>query len=137
MSSANNIITGYYNRNYFKDQPQNYITIPAFLSEYPNAITVLTVFSNRLVNTVSLQDVNLYYECYTWVTYTDNTLSVKLGQITYDALYPDSGTGSFTLPSIQNMTVLGASGIYANVNEVIMDFTQPPLRTIKFNIVYQ
>ena len=75
----------------------------------------------------------LFYEVYTWITYNDSSLTKKLGEITYNSLYPDSGSGTISQPSIQTMTVLGANGIYSGVTSVIMDFTAPPIRTIKFN----
>jgi hypothetical protein len=130
---SNTLLTAYYNRDFFQYNPSNnYTIIPAFIQEYPNNTTIMSGSSYRMPPCVTAPDFDLFYETYTWVTYEDSTLKVKLGEITYDALYPDSGSGNISAPSIQDMTVLGADGIYAGVKIVTMDFTQPPIRTIQF-----
>ena len=130
---SNTVLTGYYNKNFFQYNPlNNYAIIPAFIQEYPNNTTIMSNLSYRMPPCITAPDLDLLYETYIWVTYEDSTLQVKLGEITYDCLYPDSGSGNISSPSIQNMTVLGADGIYAGVKVVIMDFTQPPIRTIQF-----
>jgi hypothetical protein len=130
---SNTLLTGYYNRDFFQYNPLNdYTVIPAFIQEYPNNTTIMSGSSVRLPPCITAPDFDLFYETYTWVTYEDSTLQVKLGEITYDCLYPDSGSGNISAPSIQDMTVLGADGIYAGVKIVTMDFTQPPIRTIQF-----
>jgi hypothetical protein len=57
---------------------------------------------------------------------------VKLGLITYNSLYLERGTGIITSPSIQQMSVLGADGIYQGIKRIVMDFTLPPIRKIEF-----
>jgi hypothetical protein len=131
---SNTHITGYYNRNFIKENPDNNIsTIPAWLEQYPNNTTIVAVESYRMPPVITALDNALFYEVYTWITYNDSSLTKKLGEITYNSLYPDSGSGTISQPSIQTMTVLGADGIYSGVTSVVMDFTAPPIRTIKFN----
>ena len=89
--------------------------------------------SQRIPPVITSPNNSLFYEVYTWITYNDSSLTIKLGEITYNSLYPDSGSGTTSEPSIQTMTVLGADGIYTGVKSVVMDFTAPPIRTIKFN----
>ena len=130
------LFTGYYDRTFRQQNPVNgYTTIPGWLDKYPNALTIVSINSVRELPVITAPDNTLFYEEYTWATYSDNTFKIKLGEITYSALYPDSGSGSVSAPSIQPMTVLGADGIYTGINKVIMDFTTPPIRTIKF--IYQ
>jgi hypothetical protein len=127
------LFTGYYNRVFAQDNPINgYTSIPGWLDKYPNALTLVQVDSQRLLSVITSPTTPLFYELYTWATYTDNTFTTKLGEITYNCYYPDTGTGVTSAPSIQAMTVLGADGIYAGVNKVVMNFTTPPIRTIQF-----
>jgi hypothetical protein len=127
------LITAYYNRQFVKENPENGLSsIPGWLEQYPNALTVVSIESERLLPVVTAPDAPLFYELYTWATYEDATFKKKLGEISYNCLYPDTGSGTVSAPSIQQMVVLGAQGIYAGVNKIIMDFTTPPIRTIKF-----
>lgn len=130
---SNTILTGYYNKNFFQYNPLNdYVITPAFIQEYPDNTTIVSVSGARLPPCITAPDYNLFYETYTWATYEDSTLQVKLGEITYNSLYPDSGSGSVSSASIQDMTVLGADGIYKGVKVVTMDFMDSEIRTIQF-----
>ena len=130
---SNTLLTGYYNNQFIQFNPLNdYTIIPAFIQEYPNNTTIIAGPSLRMPACITAPDYDLFYEEYTWVTYEDSTLQVKLGEITYNCLYPDSGSANISGPSIQDMTVLGADGIYAGIKVVTMDFTQPNIRTIQF-----
>jgi hypothetical protein len=133
--SANNIYTGYYDRTNFVDQANHYRTTPLFLEEYPNATNILCVNSNRMTNIITIPDKQMFYESYTLSSYTDNTLENKLGEITFNCFYSDNGVGTLSGISIQTMDVLGSSGIFKNINQVVVDFTKPPIRTLKFNII--
>jgi hypothetical protein len=133
--SPNNIFTGYYNTKNFVDQPDSYTTTPLFLSEYPDAINILCFYSIRMLNTITIQNNNMLYESYTLSSFTDNTLENKIGEITFNCFYKDNGDGSISAESIQKMNVLGSNGIYGDINQVIVDFTNPPVRTLKFNII--
>ena len=127
------LFTGYYNRVFRSENPVNgYVSIPGWVDKYPNASTLVQIDSQRLLPVVTAPTTPLFYELYTWATYSDSTLTTKLGEITYNCYYPDNGTGTTSAPSIQKMTVLGADGIYAGINKVVMDFTTPPIRTIEF-----
>jgi len=127
------LFTGYYDRTFLQENPKNgYVSIPGWLDKYPNALTLVQINSERLLPVVTAPNTLLFYELYTWATYTDNTFTTKVGEITYNCYYPDNGTGIVSAPSIQRMTVLGADGIYDGINKVIMDFTKPPIRTIQF-----
>ena len=131
---SNTLLTGYYNRNFIKENLDNNInTIPAWIEQYPDNTTIVAADSQRIPPVITAPNNALFYEVYTWVTYNDSSLTIKLGEITYNCLYPDSGTGTITKPSIQTMTVLGADGIYKGVKSVVMDFTKPPIRKIEFN----
>lgn len=127
------LFTGYYNRNFIQENRINgYSSIPGWLDKYPNALTLVQVDSQRLLPVITAPTTPLFYELYTWTTYTDSTFSTKLGEITYNCYYPDNGSGTVSAPSIQKMTVLGTDGIYVGVNKVVMDFTKPLIRTIQF-----
>ena len=135
--SPNNIYTGYYDIKNFVDQSDSYITTPLFLSEYPDAIHILCFYSNRMLNTITIPNKDMLYESYTLSSFTDNTLENKLGEITFNCFYKDNGIGTISGESIQTMNVLGSNGIYGNINQVIVDFTSPPIRTLKFNIIVE
>jgi len=133
--SPNNIYTGYYDTRNFVDQSNSYTTTPLFLTEYPNATHILCFNSNRMKNIITIPDKQMLYESYTLSSFTDNTLEKKLGEITFNCFYKDNGIGSISGKSIQTMNVLGSNGIYSNINQVIVDFTTAPIRTLKFNII--
>jgi len=137
MANPNNIYTGYYNIKNFVDQSNNYTVSPIFLEEYPNATHILCVNTNRMKNIVTIPNKQMLYESYTLSSFTNNTLQNKLGEITFNSFYMDDGIETTSGDSIQTMNVLGANGIYANINQVIVDFTTPPIRTIKFNIIVE
>ena len=132
--SANNIYTGYYDRKNLVDQSNNYRTLPLFLEEYPNGTHILCVNGTKMTNIITIPDKQMFYESYTLSSYTDNTMENKLGEITFNFFYPDNAVVIISGISIQTMNVLGSNGIYKNINQVIVDFTTPPIRTIKFNI---
>ena len=120
------LLTGYYNKKNVIENPNNNIaTTVAWLEQYPNNTTIIAIQSYRIPASITVA----FYEVYTWITYNDYNFTVKLGEITYNSFYPDNGTGIST----QTMTVLGADGIYSGVKSVIMDFTDPSIRIIKFN----
>jgi len=137
MANPNNIYTGYYDIKNFVDQANNYTVSPIFLEEYPNATHILCVNTNRMKNIVTIPNKQMLYESYTLSSFTNNTLQNKLGEITFNSFYMDDGIETTSGDSIQTMNVLGANGIYANINQVIVDFTTPPIRTIKFNIIVE
>lgn len=125
--------TGYYNINFFVDTYtiQGLSSIPVFIDKYPNSTTILVVKINR-VNPIVTVDKKLLYEEYIYTTYEDSSLNIKLGSLTCNAVYPDEGQGIISEESIQNLTVLGADGIYAGINQVIINFKTPPIRKIEF-----
>jgi hypothetical protein len=135
MANSNNIYTGYYDIKNFVDQSNNYTVSPIFLEEYPNSTHILCVNTNRMKNIVTISNKQMLYESYTLSSFTNNTLQNKLGEITFNCFYMDDGIETTSGDSIQTMNVLGSNGIYANINQVIVDFTTPPIRTIKFNII--
>jgi len=137
MANTNNIYTGYYDINNFVDQSNNYTASPIFLVEYPTNTHILCANSNRMKNIISIPNKQMLYESYTLSSFTDNTLENKLGEITFNCFYTDDGIDTTSGDSIQKMNVLGSNGIYANINQVIIDFTTPPIRTLKFNIIVQ
>ena len=137
MANTNNIYTGYYNINNFVDQANNYTVSPIFLEEYPNNTHILCANSNRMKNIVTIPNKQMLYESYTLSSFTDNTLINKLGEITFNCFYSDNVVGTLSGISIQTMDVLGSNGIYANINQVIINFTTPPIRTLKFNIIVE
>jgi len=137
MANTNNIYTGYYNINNFVDQANNYTVSPIFLEEYPNDTHILCANSNRMKNIVTIPNKQMLYESYTLSSFTDNTLINKLGEITFNCFYADDGIDTTSGDSIQKMNVLGSNGIYANINQVIINFTTPPIRTLKFNIIVE
>lgn len=125
---------GYYKTQFIQSNPSNDLTItPVFMQEYSNNISFISAVSNRMPPCIIAPDYNLFHEEYTLVTYEDSTLKVKLGSIRYNCLYADSGSGNISASSIQDMTVLGADGIYSGVKLVKMDFTKSDIRSIEFN----
>jgi hypothetical protein len=133
--NSNNIYTAYYDIKNFVDQSNNYTVTPMYLSEYPNATNLLCANTNRMTNIITIPNKQMLYESYTISSFTDNTLVNKLGEITFTCFYADTGSETISGKSVQKMNVLGSTGIYSNINEVIIDFTTFPIRTIKFNIV--
>ena len=130
------LITGYYNIDISSTDPvSRFTSLPAFIDKYPDSLTVVTFESIRTIPVATAQFIPLLYEFYTWATYNDDKFTIELGQISYNCLYPDTGSGITSSPSIQKMSVVGADGIYSCINQVIMDFPTPPIRTIKFNNV--
>ena len=130
------LITGYYNIDINNTNPlSGFVSLPGFIDKYPNSLTVVTIEQKRIAPVPTAPFNPLFYEFYTWATYNDSTFSIKLGEISYNCLYPDNSFGITSSPSIQKMTVVGADGIYSNINQVIMDFRTPPIRTVQFNNV--
>jgi hypothetical protein len=127
------LLTGYYNKKFIQRNPyNNYDVTPAWLQEYPTNVTIITGPSYRLPPVATVPNRPLFYEEYTWTTYEDEKLEVKLGSITYNSLYPDDKRGNISGSSIQPFTVLGADGIYEGITNVIMDFTLPQIRKTEF-----
>jgi hypothetical protein len=76
--------------------------------------------------------IKFLYETYTISSYKDNNLEKKIGEITWNGLYPDNGSEGITTSSIQPFVVLGKSGIYKCVTKVIIDFRKGTERIIYF-----
>jgi hypothetical protein len=47
----------------------------------------------------------------------------KIGQITWNGLFPDRNSNNYTNPNFLSFTILGGSGIYSKVTKVIIDYT--------------
>ena len=77
-------------------------------------------------------NVKFLYETYTISSYKNQNLGKKIGEITWNGLYPDNGSGGITSSSIQSFVVLGKSGIYKCVTKVIIDFRKGTERIIYF-----
>jgi hypothetical protein len=135
LVNSNNIYTAYYDIKNFVDQSNNYTVTPIYLSEYPNATNLLCVNTNRMKNIITIPNKQMLYESYTISSFTNNTLENKLGEITFTCFYADTGSETISGKSVQQMNVLGSTGIYSNINQVIIDFTTFPIRTIKLNII--
>jgi hypothetical protein len=126
------LLTGYYDIYYAQLRIANIHNVcPGWIEQYPENTTMITALPIRLPAVCTVPDTPLFYEEYTWTTYEDTKLEVKLGLITYNSLYPDEGISIASEPSIQEMVVLGADGIYEGVTKVIMDFNDQK-RKIEF-----
>ena len=77
-------------------------------------------------------NIKFLYETYTISSYKDNNLEKKIGEITWNGLYPDNGSEGISKSSIQSFVVLGKSGIYQCVTRVIIDFRKSTERIIYF-----
>jgi len=127
------LLLGYYDLKFSKENLENnYVSVPGWIEQYKDSVTIVTFNSDRILPVVTVPDKPLLYELYTWTTYTDESLKTKIGEISYNALYPDNGSGFITDKGIQEFNVLSSCGIYHYVNKVVMDFTTPPIRTISF-----
>ncbi len=70
-------------------------------------------------------------ETYVISSYSDTNYTNKLGSITFNGLYKNNNVDNGnTSETIEKYEVLGTNGIYKNVSSVIIDFTDPPTRTI-------
>jgi len=82
------------------------------------------------VNDKTNNNLQLLYETYTFSSYKNN-FSKKIGQITWNAFYPDNGKNGNTVSKFEQFTILGNSGIYNKVTKIIIDFSND-LRKIYF-----
>jgi hypothetical protein len=80
-------------------------------------------------------NLQLLYETYTLSSYKkEHNKSVydnKIGEITWNGFYPNSGTNTDTTSSFQTFVVLGGSGIYSKVKKIVIDF-RDSIRKIYF-----
>lgn len=100
----------------------NLDTLSVTIDKIPNSFNILVAQSNA----VNLKNsTNIYLlENYTLSSYKSNN-SKKIGQISWNGLYPNGQTIFTTLPSIQKFIVLGNNGIFKNVTSVVIDFNNP------------
>lgn len=98
----------------------NINTFPVNIEKITNSSNIMAVQSNSC----NLKNSSTIYllENYTLSSYKNNN-SKKLGQITWNSLYPNGSSSLISLPSFQKFVVLGASGIFKNVLSVVIDFT--------------
>jgi hypothetical protein len=71
-------------------------------------------------------NLQLLYETYTLSSYkkeySQSVYDNKIGEITWNGFYPNSGTNTDTTSSFQQFVVLGGSGIYTKVKKIVIDF---------------
>lgn len=68
---------------------------------------------------------NYVDETFSMVTYPNSVDNIKLGSLVWSGTYRGKIVDGQTLPSIQQFSVIGSSGIYSGINRVIYDFTNP------------
>ncbi len=77
------------------------------------------------IKDVQKPTIKFLYENYT-ITSLDASLNEKVGQISFNGIYKETGSGGITTAgTVQKFTILGADGIYKKVKYVIIDFTNP------------
>jgi uncharacterized protein YllA (UPF0747 family) len=120
------LFTGYFDKTYSQEDLYTGLTTTPgfFLENFQNCVTVIILQSYGAPPCLSIS-VPLTYQYYTWVTYSDITLSKRLGQITYDYVYFENEYVNDQIP--KKMTILGKDGIYSDVKSVIMDFSASPM----------
>ncbi len=67
-------------------------------------------------------------EKYTLASYSDRFMKKKTGQIIWEGIYPDTGSGGITNSKLEIFTSLGAIGFYKYIEKVIIDFSCPERR---------
>jgi hypothetical protein len=71
-------------------------------------------------------NLQLLYETYTLSSYkkeyVQNTYDNKIGEITWNGFYPNSGSNTDTTSPFQTFVVLGGSGIYSKVTKIVIDY---------------
>ncbi len=94
------------------------------LSINPTGYTSVTV--NTLFNKAKpLGSPSFYTENY-YIPSFNSDLSLKLGEVNIQGSYPEQGNaGGITTGGIQSFDVSSCSGIFKNVNRVIIDFNNP------------
>ena len=103
---------GYYDVSLYKKK--NDIMVGS-LDEYPNSINIIYRNSHYATENVLLDNVQFLNELFTWSCYKDITFKEKLGEISYQATYPDNGDSFVTEKSVQKMVVLGSNGIFSGI----------------------
>ncbi len=124
------LFTGKYN-TINRNVEGNISTLPCEISINPNGYNIRPAQWNY-VSDKNRPNIKFLYESYTISSYSDYNLENKIGEITWNGLYPDTGSGGITTTSIKPFVVLGKSGIYKCVNKVIIDFTNGTERIMYF-----
>ncbi len=114
--------TGLYDTNY-RNVQGNISTLPCEIYINPGGYNIRTA-QWYYVNDKTKPNIQFLQESYTISSY-DSILVKKKGEITFNGLYANQGTGGITTPSIQTFVVLGGDGIYENIMKVVIDFTDP------------
>ena len=121
--------TGTYDIMYFNNE-DNYSTVQFFTGLNPLGYNVLTN-EYKYVHENSMPSTNFLKETYTIACYEHRMMTKKVGQITFDGLYPDNGSEGITASDMEVFTCLGGIGLFRNVTKVVIDFSCPE-RTVYF-----
>jgi hypothetical protein len=98
----------------------DYTTLLCKISKNKYGKNILTINSVE-VNTKNQPDKHYLNETYTISSY-DKEATCKIGQITFQALYPNDNNSTTTSPGIQTFAVLGKNGIYKNVQKIKINY---------------
>lgn len=98
----------------------NFITIPFQIESNLGGKNIGTVQWSYLKEKSNLE-VNLLYETYVFTSLSHN--GKQIGSITFNGFYPDEGSDGITKTQMYKFTVLGSTGIYQGINNVVIDFT--------------
>jgi hypothetical protein len=124
------LFTGSYN-TINRNVVGNISTLPCNISINRNGYNIRPA-QYYYVNDKDRPNIKFLYETYTISSYNNFDLENKIGEITWNGLYKDTGSDGITSSSIQSFVVLGKSGIFKSVIKVIIDFTNATERIIYF-----
>jgi hypothetical protein len=119
------LFEGSYNLNDITYNSATLTTIPYEISinKYGSNIGVT---ESIYVKDKTENNLQLLYETYTLSSYkkecNQSLYDNKIGEITWNGFYPNSGTNTDTTSSFQTFVVLGVNGIYTKVTKIVIDF---------------
>jgi hypothetical protein len=102
-------------------------TLPMNISVNSNGYNLRVVQSFK-INDLNIPEVNFLDENYSVTSYDTLSFVVPnkiIGQINFCGLYENNSKDTITNNSIQIFNVNSSSGIYSNITNVIIDFSNP------------
>ena len=119
------LFEGSYNLGDITYNSATLVTIPYEISINKCGSNIGVTESNYVKDKTE-NNLQLLYETYTLSSYkkecNQSVYNNKIGGITWNGFYPNSGTNTDTTSSFQTFVVLGGSGIYSKVTKIVIDF---------------
>jgi hypothetical protein len=119
------LFEGEYNLDDLTYNNETLVTIPYEIS-INKCGSNIGVTESIYVKDKTQNNLQLLYETYTLSSYkkeySQSVYDNKIGEITWNGFYPNSGTNTDTTSPFQQFVVLGGSGIYTKVKKIVIDF---------------